>query len=878
MPDVSLNGISFEIKGSTDKASDSISKLINQLGSLKSSISKSGNVGKFTDSMKQIDKSAKSANKSMGKLTSAVLRVGFYRVIRSAIKSVGDAFKEGLTNAYQFSKLTGGELASSLDLIATKSLTMKNQMGATFGGLIVEITPVVVQLIKIVNAVAAAITRLIAIISGKTTWLRAKDVWTEWGEAATGAGAAAKKALKYLAPFDELNRLPDDNARGGHGGNAIPDYSEMFEEVSTDVGAGLFDTITEAFRSLADWFQSKDWQNVGEQAFETLKSIFGDVGKASELVDAFFNALGSAFGAVLGFAWGFLKSAAEDIFKTFKENIRDYDGDNKISLVDILTAALNTAVSPIQWIDNNIIKPFWRGFTQTLFGEEIEPITTSDVLDWIFKNLNDQAINGWVNTKLIPWFTEGMRDFATDASLALTGMTPPDLKAWLSEGWQDFKTELYNIFIKPIVDIWDEFIANHPKIAKLLGLSQSSGSVFPNNGETFSFDVEGTITDIKDNIPTEKKTLKNFIAGLFGTKDEIPAADKKTSGWQAVLNSFTPKFASGAADSSGRFPLLSAFVNLSNYTTKFGSSSPTADSSKKFPLLQAVANLSNYNTGFKSGTADSAGKFPLIGSVANMSNYQTKFASGTADSSGKFPLFASVAKFTTKQDGLTDANKTFSTKANFTSSKTGWTNNPVLGAIANFISGSAGWRDDPYLSAVASFIDYADNIEGTPEIACKGVILDYETNNPGYVMGSYAKGGAFYGGSWHDIPQAASGGNFHGTMFWAGENGPEVVGHAGGRTEVLNRSQLAATMYAAVSSALSGIQMRVTGMGAAPMTGAGDESMSEDVLYRAMLRALNDSDAFPDEISLDGATVYKKMVQRNRMERARTGMNPMLSY
>ena len=156
--------------------------------------------------------------------------------------------------------------------------------------------------------------------------------------------------------------------------------------------------------------------------------------------------------------------------------------------------------------------------------------------------------------------------------------------------------------------------------------------------------------------------------------------------------------------------------------------------------------------------------------------------------------------------------------------------------------------------------------------------LDYETNNPGYVMGSYAKGGAFYGGSWHDIPQAASGGKFHGTMFWAGENGPEVVGHAGGRTEVLNRSQLAATMYAAVSSALSGVQMRVTGMGAAPMTGAGDESMNEDVLYRAMLRALNDSDAFPDEIDLDGAVVYRKMVQRNRMERARTGVNPMLAY
>lgn len=42
-----------------------------------------------------------------------------------------------------------------------------------------------------------------------------------------------------------------------------------------------------------------------------------------------------------------------------------------------------------------------------------------------------------------------------------------------------------------------------------------------------------------------------------------------------------------------------------------------------------------------------------------------------------------------------------------------------------------------------------------------------------------------------------------GTLFGAGENGPEVVGHIGGRTEVLNQSQLASVMYEAVSRALT---------------------------------------------------------------------------
>ena len=55
------------------------------------------------------------------------------------------------------------------------------------------------------------------------------------------------------------------------------------------------------------------------------------------------------------------------------------------------------------------------------------------------------------------------------------------------------------------------------------------------------------------------------------------------------------------------------------------------------------------------------------------------------------------------------------------------------------------------------------------------------------------------------IASFANGGilNPHGTLFRAGENGPEIVGHIGGRTEVLNRSQLASTMYSSVRAAMA---------------------------------------------------------------------------
>ena len=55
-----------------------------------------------------------------------------------------------------------------------------------------------------------------------------------------------------------------------------------------------------------------------------------------------------------------------------------------------------------------------------------------------------------------------------------------------------------------------------------------------------------------------------------------------------------------------------------------------------------------------------------------------------------------------------------------------------------------------------------------------------------------------------NIKWYANGGSpTHGTVFGAGENGPEVVGHINGRTEVLNQSQIASAIYSAVYSAMS---------------------------------------------------------------------------
>ena len=111
-----------------------------------------------------------------------------------------------------------------------------------------------------------------------------------------------------------------------------------------------------------------------------------------------------------------------------------------------------------------------------------------------------------------------------------------------------------------------------------------------------------------------------------------------------------------------------------------------------------------------------------------------------------------------------------------------------------------------------------------------------------------AFGGVFANGIWKNIPQYANGTtNAHGSMFLAGEAGPELVGHVGGRTEVLNQSQLAATMFSAVRAAMGGVKI------AAMMYDGSNAEDDYEMMYRAMY------DAFTDAMAPNNARDQEKM-------------------
>lgn len=248
------------------------------------------------------DKSAFAGlEKSLGRIRNVInsfSRIAFYRAIRSAIKYVTDALKEGVENAYHYSREYGeatSYIADAYDRISSSEFKMSNQLGAAWATMIAYIEPIIIRIINLVTRAADAITQFFAILSGKGTYLKATDYNKQWADSATGAAKAAEEWKNQLMGFDEINRLeePSDGGGGG-GGNAGLNYGDMFEETAKN----------EFFEQIRDAFENGQWALMGQLLGEKFNEIV-------DMVDwkKFGKKIGAGLNASITVAYNFLKTA-----------------------------------------------------------------------------------------------------------------------------------------------------------------------------------------------------------------------------------------------------------------------------------------------------------------------------------------------------------------------------------------------------------------------------------------------------------------------------------------------------------------------------------------------------------------------------------------
>ena len=252
-----MANIDIIISGQATKAADSIDTLIDKLNSLSSKLVEVGqnarkafsefntkfddnSFGSFVNQMndaseasgtmvrevkettRTIASAGKAASKSaglFGTLGKSIGRIAFYRAIRSAIKAVTQAVKEGIDNYYKWSKATSGPFAAAMDKLKSSASQMKNQLGAAFGQLATAVMPVVNLLVNALTKLARIITMVFSLLNGRSTYDEAVSGFEDVENAASGAGKAVKG---LLAPWDELNVIGQEKGGGGGGKESVP--------------------------------------------------------------------------------------------------------------------------------------------------------------------------------------------------------------------------------------------------------------------------------------------------------------------------------------------------------------------------------------------------------------------------------------------------------------------------------------------------------------------------------------------------------------------------------------------------------------------------------------------------------------------------------
>lgn len=197
------------------------------------------------------------------------------RSLFALVNRLRTALVNGFQNLAQFSDKTNAAISS----VRSALTQLKNSLATAFAPILTVVAPILTKFINMLSAAADSVARFAAMLTGKTSYVRAKRVQEDYAASLRGTGAAAKEAARELAGFDEINRLAAQDIAGGGGGTAVGD---MFETVNIE--PLKFDSWGEAF--------SKFLGNLLENGIPKLKNALS---RLAVWINSFAGSLYEAF-------------------------------------------------------------------------------------------------------------------------------------------------------------------------------------------------------------------------------------------------------------------------------------------------------------------------------------------------------------------------------------------------------------------------------------------------------------------------------------------------------------------------------------------------------------------------------------------------------
>lgn len=263
--------------------------------------------GRLTHNMTGAGIGAKAMAAATEKASKSAQRFGMRlkEVLRSAlIFTIISQAAAKLRNMIAANLKTNEEYAKQLGQLKAAWLTAFQPIWET-------IIPALLYLMRVLTAVANAISRVFSFFSGKSTSQMAENAKALDAEkkALDGVGGAADGAQKQLAGFDEINKLSEQSGGGGGGGDTI----------------------------------SADFSGFGSQMLE-LKDKILLLGAAAAIAGALFGGLGAGIALVIGGAI-LLYDAITDIIEN------GLNAENVLTLITgLIAAGLGIAILTGSWI------------------------------------------------------------------------------------------------------------------------------------------------------------------------------------------------------------------------------------------------------------------------------------------------------------------------------------------------------------------------------------------------------------------------------------------------------------------------------------------------------------------------------------------------
>lgn len=788
------------LEESTEDLTESVSELgetvsaspLARLGETLSSVGHSISTG-ITDKLReasrgflQMGSSARSGGNGVlsSAMTMAKAMIGV-RSLYMLIRRLKSAFSSGMKELSGYSS----EVKTSLGSMSAAMSQMQNSIATAFSPLVTTVAPYITSFIGHIADAFNAVGAFFAALTGQNSYTRAvynyKGVSVAASDAASSthdAANAQKELNRQLMGFDQINKLSDNSSSGGSGGGGgggssgsagnglsfvtegIPDalsgWADKFREAwenadFTDIGGVIGAKLRDALDSIP-WDTVKDGARRAAKSVATLLNGFLETeGLSASIGNTVAEAFNTGFEAV----------------NTFLENFH-FDSYGRF-----ISSGIQAALERFEWsqigrlLSNLVVSglDFGQGFLDGVnwnkLGDQIWTATKDVVQNIRFKEIAEKffqlfgtaiddsrsLIGGYFGSiagDVTKWATDDARkvDYKKIWKAVIDGLIAEiDLTRPVREFANKFP-ELVPDAIRDAfktVNLADEILSSLAVLKENKSWEEFKTNV--GNGFKYAFEHAAEVAQGIVN------GLKKYLSGL---KLDINPFDGDGIGFDETI--------------SLTAAITGEIVKVMDKTNGTGVVSGVTANASKLGDRTNGTGVINGATANATKFKDSTNGATVGGVTANATKFKDSVSSATV---------SGVTAKATKFSNDIDAGKR------------------VVGGITAKASKLADDIASKYkkvtgLTAEAKKLTLKDNTVK--------VNLKYEngTRTP------RALGGVYQNGRWSDIPQYAGGTTNAGSVFVAGEAGPEIVGHVGGRTEVLNKSQLASTMYSAVVAAV----------------------------------------------------------------------------